>query len=312
LFYLQCYSGRSVDSESAFASESITRWHERLCHNNKEDVVKLQTLVTGMAVTSGDTGKCNSCLTEKAKRAPIRKGQKVSRAEKPLDVVHSDVLGPMQTVSSDGYRYVVSFVDSFSRFVAVYFLKTKSATLDKVRQFVADYGTPRVLVTDNGGEYASKEAAEFYATRGIRKEWTSPYTPEENGKAERLWSTLTDMTRCILKRAHMSNSFWVRGIATSAYTKNRCRHASIEQGTPYEAFYGKKPDVSNLRVFGCKAYVYVQKEFRKKLDSRARCGVFVGYDECSQGYLVLLPQDGGGFTKVRARSVTFDETAFFF
>ena len=95
----------------------------------------------------------------------------------------------------------------------------------------------------------------------------------------------------------MSSLFWVRGLSTSVYVKNRCIHSSLTHGTPYELFYGRKPDLGNLRVFGCKAYVYVQKKFRQKLDIRFRCGVFVGHEENSLGYLVILPIEGGRYKK---------------
>ena len=112
----------------------------------------------------------------------------------------------------------------------------------------------------------------------------------------------------------MSSLFWVRGLATSVYVKNRCMHSSLTHGTPYELFYGRKPDLGNLRGFGCKTYVYVQKEFRQKLDSQSRlCGVFVGpMTTTANAILLFCPSKEADTKQVTTRSVIFNEDEFFF
>ena len=85
----------------------------------------------------------------------------------------------------DGNRYAIGFVDSCSRFCKVYLMKSKEEALEKVQEFFADVGKPRILVTDSASEFVSKEIKSWYRTKGVRTELSAPYTPEENGKIER-------------------------------------------------------------------------------------------------------------------------------
>jgi hypothetical protein len=128
-------------TETAMQSHSITRWHERLGHNNKQDVGRLERAVEGMQVTPGDNNKdvCVPCAKQKAKRAPTPKTWG-TRATDPMDIVHMDILGPLHVESVDGYRYAVGFIDSYSRYATVYLVKTKDECFAKLQLYVADVG----------------------------------------------------------------------------------------------------------------------------------------------------------------------------
>ena len=91
---------------------------------------------------------------------------------------------PIQQQSYDGFRYAVGFIDSFSRFGAVYPMKTKDEVVSKLQQYIIDVGTPRTLVSDGALEFKSKQFNGVCRTSGIKQQYSAPYTPEENGKIE--------------------------------------------------------------------------------------------------------------------------------
>jgi hypothetical protein len=159
----------------------------------------------------------------------------------------------------------------------------------------------KVLRSDNGGEY--KAFSDYLTKRGIRHQTTAPYTPEQNGVAERANRTLVEGGRTMLKTQGMEDRFWGEAIATAAYLRNRSPTKALDI-TPEEAWTGKKPSISHLRIFGCPAYMHVPKTNRSKLDSKTVKCIFVGYVEDSKSYK-LYDEKSRKFLK--SRDVIFDE-----
>ena len=122
---------------------------------------------------------------------------------------------------------------------------------------------------------------------GIRHELTTPKTPEQNGAAERLNCTLVETTRVMLLDSGLHQKFWAEAISTAAYLRNRSPTSAVEGVTPHEAWYGRKPRVEHLRVFGCTAYVHVPKDERGKLDSKTKKCTLLGYGSVQKGYRVF-------------------------
>ncbi|KAG3121827.1 hypothetical protein C6341_g27222 [Phytophthora cactorum] len=213
-----------------------------------------------------------------------------NRAKQVLEVIHSDVCGPMQTSTFSGKRYFVTFTDDKSHFCVVYLLRNKSEVADKFAEFVAMAETQtgkrvKTLRSDNGGEYTSGAMAKFCKDRGIEQKFTPPYTPQLNGVAERMNRTLVECARCMLEHAGLSKSYWGEAVMTATFLRNRCPTRAITHDkSPHQVWTGKKPLLANLKVFGCHAYVHVPKEKRSKFDSKSvRCR-FVGYSEHEKAY----------------------------
>ena len=235
------------------------------------------------------------------------------RSTKKLQLVHSDVCGPMHTESIGGKKYFVTFIDDYSRCCDVYFLRHKSEALEKFKQFEAEITNVsgekiKALCTDNGGEYLSKDFKAYLKSQGtyVHHELTVSYSPEQNGVAERMNRTLMESARAMITHAGLPNRYWAEAVATAAYIRNRAPTAAIKSGaTPYERWYGRKPKVSHLKVFGCTAYAHVLDAERRKLDKKAVKLYFVGYRQNSKGYR-LFDEDGKKI--VVKRDVTFYET----
>ena len=109
----------------------------------------------------------------------------------------------------------------------------------------------------------------------------------------------------MLSWAGLEPEFWAEAVATACYLKNRSPTSSVKNRTPYEAVFGKKPNLSHVRVFGCNTYVHVPKEKRGKLDSKSEKNIFVGYKEGVKGYKLWNPESK---TIVYSRDVVFRET----
>ncbi len=160
----------------------------------------------------------------------------------------------------------------------------------------------KLVRTDNGSEYINNELSNFFKSKGILHQTTAPYTPEQNGAAERLNRTLIERTRAMLLEYKLDTSLWGEAITTANYIRNVSPSTGIDK-TPSELFTGSKPDVSHLRVFGCVAYVLTPKTKRRKLDAVGERGIMVGYHRGSKAYRVLL--DSG--TIIVSRHVVFEE-----
>lgn len=148
----------------------------------------LREITTGVPDFSSDhLDVCRGCVMGKFSRFPLPSSD--SRATEILDLIHTDVSGRMSHVSLSGYEYYVLFIDDHSRKTWIYFLKTKSEGFKRFQEFKALVKTHtgrkiKVLMSDNGGEYTLGQFVDFCAEAGIRREFTVPYYPQQNGVAE--------------------------------------------------------------------------------------------------------------------------------
>ena len=139
---------------------------------------------------------------------------------------------------------------------------------------------------------AQQNSTKFLRDNGIARQLTPPDTPQHNGVAERGNRTILEMSRCMLLAAHLPAEFWSSAVLASAYIRNRCSTRTLLNMTPFETWTGQKPSLSNLRVFGCCAYVHVLAKNRSKLGAKAVRCVFIGYPAESKAYLLWNPQTG--------------------
>ena len=253
---------------------------------------------------AGELTFCESCPQGKHSRAKFPSSDR--RGKEPLDLVHSDLCGKMNEKSLGGAQYFLSFIDDSTRYVWVYFLKSKDQVFEKFLEWKAmvekSVGRKlKVFRTDNGGEYTSKEFERYLMTEGVRHELT---TPEQNGVSERMNRTLVEATRAMLAAANLPHRFWAEALSTATYLRNRSPTKAVSEMTPFEAWTGEKPRVDGLRVFGCQAFAHIPKDERKKLDSKSRKCVLLGYGMTTKGYRLYDPVKKRVF---QARDVIFNE-----
>jgi transposase InsO family protein len=251
---------------------------------------------------------CKGCVHGKHHRLPLpTNGAK--RATDILELVHSDVCGPMKQESFGGARYFLTFIDDKTRKTFVYFLKSKNEVFKKFQEFKVFAENQigkriKALRSDNGGEYISHAFDKYLKSNGIRHQTTIAYTPEQNGVAERANRTIVERARSMLHARDMKHEFWAEAVATAVYLKNRSPTKAVSDMTPEEAWSGSRPSVTHLRSFGCKAYAHVPKQKRTKLDSKTTECIFIGYSDDSKAYRLFNP-----VTKavIKSRDVIFDE-----
>jgi len=230
------------------------------------------------------------------------------RATKPLEIVHSDVCGPMRTTSLGGARYFVTYIDDFSRKVWVYLLKSKGECLEKFKEFKALVETQsehkiKMFCSNNGGEYTSKGFKGFLKAHNIEKQTSTPYRLQQNEVAERANRTLVEMARSMFHAQNLKKSLWAEVVVNAAYTRNRCPSRALPSITPEEAWSGRKPCILHMHVFGCIAYAMVPDEKRCKLDAKGTKCLFLGYCESTKAYRLMCVQS----KIIKCRDVEFME-----
>jgi transposase InsO family protein len=153
-------------------------------------IMASKELITGTDIPgTGKLSFCEACAEGKAHRAPFKPVGEI-KSTRRLELVHSDVAGPMKTESFGGAKYFVTFIDDYSRCVTVYPMKYKFEVLEKFKKCEAAVTNQaecmiKTLRTDNG-EYTSTEFQDFLKEKGIRHETTVPHSPQQNGVAERM------------------------------------------------------------------------------------------------------------------------------
>ena len=165
----------------------------------------------------------------------------------------------------------------------------------------------KILRSDGGGEFCSKEIEDWLAKAGIVHQVTPPYTPQLNGVAERTNRTVVESARSQMYWKKVPLELWGLAIQCASYVQNRAI-SSTGKVTPFERWYGREPDVSHLRTFGSLAFAHVPDEKRKKLDPKATEGIMVGYGDSSRVYKIWDPVSR---TIITSRDVVFEETLKF-
>ena len=259
-------------------SASLEEWHKILGHANKHDILKLENTVDDMKIThKQEFQQCETCIMSKATNNRNHHSDK--RATSPLELIHTDLAGPIDPIAKDGFKYVMNFIDDYSSMTTVYFLKMKSDAPTALKKYLADcapYGDAKKFRSDNGGEYISEEFAEILLDEKKRHEFTAPYSPHQNGTAERSWRTLFEMARAMLLEAQLPRYLWTYAVQAAAHIRN-CMYHQRTETTPIFLLTGSPPKVSRLHVFGSVCFTYIQE--KSKLDPRCRKGIFVGYDK---------------------------------
>ncbi|KAD4982585.1 hypothetical protein E3N88_19256 [Mikania micrantha] len=218
-----------------------------------------------------ETAVCEGCLVSKQKCKSFPK-EAQWRASKPLELVHADICGPISPQTSGGNRYFMLIVYDFTRYTWVYLVNTKDQAFQKFKTFktlVENESKYKVkmLRTDRWGEFTSQMFNDYCKQEGIKRQLTTPYTPQ-----------------------------W--GCRETILTK------AVKSTTPFQLWKGYKPNLEHLKVFGCVGYATHLKGHLTKLEDRGKALVYLGAEDGTKGYRLLDPENN---RVVIARSVVFLE-----
>ncbi|KAI3685467.1 hypothetical protein L6452_34711 [Arctium lappa] len=287
----------SFGTNICFVSENSAKrcwlWHKRLSHLNFKtlNVLSNQELVTGMPKLSFVKEKlCVACEKGKLTKSSFKSKQCFSITQ-PLQMLHMDMCGPVSTPSLGGRRYILVIIDEFTRYTWVFFLRYKSDTTKEIINFikkseVLNGQLVRSVRSDNGTEFKNSMLDDFFNEKGISQNFSAVRTPQQNDVVERKNRTLCEAARSMLSESHLPTYFWAEAINTACFTQNRSIIVKRHNKTPYEVFYGRKPNIGFLHVFGCVCYILNDRENLGKFDPKADEGIFVGYSLTSKAFRV--------------------------
>ena len=213
-----------------------------------------------------------------------------SRATHSFEIIHGDVWGINPIISHAQNKYFVTFIDDYSRYTWVYFLRHKSEVFHMFKLFLALVDTQfsaavKILRSDSGGEYMSHAFQSFLQSKGIISQRSCPYTPQQNGVAERKNRHLLDVVRTMLIESSVPPTFWVEALTTATFLINRLPS----------------------QVLVC--FMHLPPPDRNKLSAQSIRCAFLGYSVTQKGYLCYDPNSN----RVRvSRNVIFFENQWFF
>jgi len=272
---------------------TLIEWHERLGHLGFDDIKQLAKNDTDIQVQGPlTTPVCESCQLGKQTRKP-NSNPATHRTTGPLELIHSDLAGPMATTSLGGAKYFLLFIDDYSRYTTVYTIRNKSAVIDCFRNYKAEVENQysqkiKRFQSDGGGEYTSTAFSKLLLEAGIVREQTAPYSPEQNGVSERVNRTIIGRAKPMLFAAGLPDEMWGEAVHTAVYLKNRSPTSALQQCmTPLEAFTGARPKLGALIPFGAKGYNHIPKELRRKWEPNSIPCTFTGYAGTNQ-FRVLI------------------------
>ncbi|KAK2364020.1 putative mitochondrial protein [Trifolium repens] len=273
--------------------DEVQLWHQKLGHLNLKGMKKAISVeaIRGLPKLKIVEGKvCGECQIGKQIRMshPMLEHQTTSKV---LELLHMDLMGPMQVESLGGKRYALVVVDDYSRYTWVNFIREKSDVFDVFKelciQLQREKGSNVVRIrSDHGREFENSKFNEFCSTEGIKHEYSSPITPQQNGVVERKNRTIQESARVMLHAKSIPYHFWAEAMNTACYIHNRVTLRKGTSSTLYELWKERKPTVKHFHVFGSKCFILADREPRRKLDPKSDKGFFLGYSTNSRAYRV--------------------------
>ncbi|KAL0431249.1 UNVERIFIED_CONTAM: Retrovirus-related Pol polyprotein from transposon TNT 1-94 [Sesamum radiatum] len=304
-----CHAKYDSLAASAMHSKTSDLWHKRLGHISVKglDLLHKQGMLKEKC---DDISFCDDCILGKHHKVqfPSSSSHKPTSSSCILDYVHADVWGHANVPTHGGNRYFLSIIDNYSRKVFVFLIKHKSEVFEKFKNWKIlvenqTGKTLKALRTDNGLEFCNQQFYDLCDEFGIKRHMTTPYTPQQNGVAERMSTTLLNKVRCLLISSGLSKSFWSDALMTAAYLIDRSPSVPLLGKVPECVWTGSDIDLSSLRIFGCSAFAFQNGD---KLDPRAQKFVFIGYPNGVKGYRLWV-RDQPGLKIITSGDVTFNE-----
>lgn len=295
-------------------------WHQRVGHTSDK---AMEAMLTGNHIQEGNAYSnvlnapaefCETCQYAKSTRQPFTANMVGTRSARPGQRTHMDI-AIINVPSIGGAKYFAIFVDDYTRYTTVVPLASKGDIAYNFGKYhkrsAAKHGSMEAIRCDNAKEQVEGDLRKYMDAQGIEYETSMPYTPEQDGLAERHIRTIMEYTRSMLIHSKINWALWPYAAKHAAHIKNVTPRPTNPQGkSAFELWHGTKPSISHLKTFGCVAYVHVPKEKRKcaggKLVARSWKGIYVGNAEEHSGYAIWNPHDTE--TPITySRDVVFDE-----
>ena len=234
---------------------------------------------------------CGACQMGKQTKASHHKVNVIATSC-CLEFLHVDLMGPTRIESLGGKRYIMVIVDDFSRYTWVEFLREKSEACEKLeilcKRLQNEKRVPIVKIrSDHGKEFENARFESFCEKNGIKKEFSTPKTPQQNGVVERKNLVIQEMARVMLLNKQIPQKFWGVAVNTSCHIGNRIFFRAGIKKTAYEIWKLKKLRVKYFQVFGSKCYILNDRENLGKFDAKSDEGIFLGYSTTSRAYRVF-------------------------
>ncbi|KAJ1698879.1 hypothetical protein LUZ63_007391 [Rhynchospora breviuscula] len=292
----------------AFLGEKVAAdiWHYRFGHPSLDTTRKI-LIASNLPCTNSTLNVCCDCNVAKCHKLPFNNSSTVSMA--PLELIHSDVWGPAPLVTSNGFRYFVIFVDDFTRFSWIFFLHSKDEVVKVFASFKLQVenlvgNNIKILRTDGGTEF--KPITRLFPQ--IVHQTTCPYTPEQNGVAERKHRHIIELSLAVINHASIPLRFWDEIFASVVYLINRMPPSLLSiDCAPYQRLFNKPPNYLELKVLGSQCFPLTKQYNVHKLQPHSVECVFIGYAMSQKGYRCLQPSTGRIFV---SRHAIFNEQVF--
>nr|GEX36383.1 putative ribonuclease H-like domain-containing protein [Tanacetum cinerariifolium] len=259
----------SGDLTCLFAKATLDEsnlWHIRLAHVNFKTINKLvkENLVRGLPTKVFENDHtCVACKKGKQHKASC-KTKPVSSIDQPLFRLHMDLFGPTFVKSLNKKSYCLVIIDDYSRFTWVFFLATKDKTTPILKTFLSGLENQLSLTV-----------------KGIKREFSVPMTPQQNGIAERKNRTFIEATRTMLADLLLPIPFWAEAVNTACYVQNRVLVTKPHNKTPYELLHGRTPSIGFMRPFCCPVTIFNTLDPLSKFQGKVDEGFLVGYSVCT-------------------------------
>jgi transposase InsO family protein len=229
--YLVDFSSNDASLSTCLFTKSSKGWlwHRRLAHIGMNQLKKLMKhdLVIGLNndIIFEKNKLCSACQASKqvGNTHPTKSAMSTSR---PLELLHMDLFGSTTYRSIGGNSYGLVVVDDYSRYTWVFFLSDKSNVFSIFKGFAKraenefDFKIKKIR-SDSGSEFKNSKIEDYWDEKGVKHEFSTKYTLQQNRVVERKNRTLIDMARLMLSGYNISDSFWAEAVNTACHASNR-------------------------------------------------------------------------------------------
>ncbi|KNZ49864.1 hypothetical protein VP01_4738g1 [Puccinia sorghi] len=221
---------------------------------------------------------CESCAVSKITKASFKSVHKP--ASRPFEEIHLDLMGPIWPPSHQNHRFILTIVDSCTRFCAAIPIKLKSDVAETV-SFLVDVEAkrlgyfPTTIHSDRGSEFLNSSLSKYCLSHLIKQRTSDAYTPQQNSLAERFNQSIIESMRTVLEDSGIERKYWNK----------------IAKKSPFELFKGRTLPLSYFYPLGNRVSFLIQPEQSfSKLKPKGKLGRLIGYSNELQSYRILLDE----------------------